>query len=841
MLTTILMETYDAQMLDSGDADIHMYPGTSASEPWLSVEASMTDEAFRTDPQSFNQYHSSIEVDMEDHDGEITEYEMADEAESYRDTDAELLDVDVYDASRIASPRPHATAPNSPNVATTDVDASSTGVEASSLAIPDFDIDGGESAQVLPHPLSEEDHAIEPDVSTPILEPEPSKASSSRVDLTDEMPESAVAQLTDVTELSIPLPEDNTTSAVSDIGDIAHHVSDQGHLTILDRRVEDGARDQQGEYEIQGSGLSAVTHAVDSPHISSAVAISLPSDLMESGTVNPEAIESPEQENLVTHDTAPGDRQDETEVPGVDTDEGTNDPHEISEGVYIDPPPAVLMSLSLLSEISEYCLFNQPVSTPGSQSPSSDSVATVRQPPTLLLHHRPTLYYEPLSTLFEALRQEACIQSTPELVDAELVLDAYDLQLVIAEDNVHVHEVTLHDLNVLHDGVDLFGPLRLRLQASSPRFISRYNALRDQIARLDLAAGDDKNLNDENLPYGQYEQGEDLDEQDDAQATVETSPTDGIQQADANVFKAGSFAGGYVNDPDAEGENEAGDPSLLNNARGVEAYGEEKADSDNPEECDETHEGGDRENTNLDAGEVHRYADTIESGEYVDEYPEDDDEGFGDVQLRDDTQAAYNNRDVFEDDLCSLEDPSGQHDEHTENASGTATPRLSAEFRAHSEGLLTAETSDVHAGTLSDEVVATDISSLEKGLADFEEHLPERPTDITSNVEDDLEHKLNESIEDQPADVGAFVHIGQTDLPHAVDGVNCEDLEDFTDFDEGLVPISDSNSNSRKTSTTLPNKSSKRGHDEIDSDDGVDSWYDGSQPSSPGSKRLRIE
>lgn len=82
--------------------------------------------------------------------------------------------------------------------------------------------------------------------------------------------------------------------------------------------------------------------------------------------------------------------------------------------------------------------------------------------------------------------------------------------------------------------------------------------------------------------------------------------------------------------------------------------------------------------------------------------------------------------------------------------------------------------------------------------------------------------------------VGAFVHIGQTDLPHAVDGVNCEDLEDFTDFDEGLVPISDSNSNSRKTSTTLPNKSSKRGHDEIDSDDGVDSWYDGSQPSSPG-------
>ena len=56
---------------------------------------------------------------------------------------------------------------------------------------------------------------------------------------------------------------------------------------------------------------------------------------------------------------------------------------------------------------------------------------------------------------------------------------------------MHVHEVTLHDLNVLHDGADLTGPLRLELRAT-PRFIARYNALRDQIARLDLAAEDEQ-------------------------------------------------------------------------------------------------------------------------------------------------------------------------------------------------------------------------------------------------------------------------------------------------------------------------------------------------------------
>ena len=54
-----------------------------------------------------------------------------------------------------------------------------------------------------------------------------------------------------------------------------------------------------------------------------------------------------------------------------------------------------------------------------------------------------------------------------------------------------MHEVTLHDLNVLHDGADLTGPLRLELRVM-PRFIVRYNALREQIARLDLATEEEQ-------------------------------------------------------------------------------------------------------------------------------------------------------------------------------------------------------------------------------------------------------------------------------------------------------------------------------------------------------------
>ena len=48
-------------------------------------------------------------------------------------------------------------------------------------------------------------------------------------------------------------------------------------------------------------------------------------------------------------------------------------------------------------------------------------------------------------------------------------------------------QVTIHDLNEIHDRLGLTGPLRLRLTAGS-RFITRYHALREQIAQIALTA-----------------------------------------------------------------------------------------------------------------------------------------------------------------------------------------------------------------------------------------------------------------------------------------------------------------------------------------------------------------
>ena len=52
---------------------------------------------------------------------------------------------------------------------------------------------------------------------------------------------------------------------------------------------------------------------------------------------------------------------------------------------------------------------------------------------SVLLSAFPTLYYEPLSTVFDALRQEESVRVMSSTSEAELILEAIDLQLIISE------------------------------------------------------------------------------------------------------------------------------------------------------------------------------------------------------------------------------------------------------------------------------------------------------------------------------------------------------------------------------------------------------------------------
>ncbi|KAI6043037.1 hypothetical protein EDC04DRAFT_824636 [Pisolithus marmoratus] len=77
----------------------------------------------------------------------------------------------------------------------------------------------------------------------------------------------------------------------------------------------------------------------------------------------------------------------------------------ISEGVYIDPPPAVLLSVGSSAE-ALFCLFNLPVAEVRSESPPHEGRDSTVGGYHLLLENSPTLYYEPISNVFDALRQD---------------------------------------------------------------------------------------------------------------------------------------------------------------------------------------------------------------------------------------------------------------------------------------------------------------------------------------------------------------------------------------------------------------------------------------------------
>ncbi|KAF7440929.1 hypothetical protein PC9H_001278 [Pleurotus ostreatus] len=465
MSTTVTMlETYDAQMLDyQNDTDVAMHP---SSDPWLN-EATMDDDTFTND--------ATIEVDMDGlQEDQTTEYEMTDEAESYA---PEMVDIEVEDASP-PQPAPLYDSSIIPNAAT------STTQQPADISIPPNSTPPHSAATLPPDSLYPVDSQLnEPYAPTDILveEPVPSIHLRSTPPQTTQSPLDTHAGHLLTPDLSRPAAEPITISLSSSFqtGEYAGSVEGGAYAEVPVSADVPELQHEEGDHEPHT--MPEEEHApTDEPsghpivqpaHVEEEYAAEATYQQLQQ-TVNAEAAEQQQQQ--------PETAADETHAPVE-----SNDPHEISEGVYIDPPPPVLISLES-SEYPNICLFNRPSSRSG--TPSSP---TAESPPgsdcLVLLHHQPVLYYEPLSSVFEALRHEEYLMNSPDLRDGELILDAYDLQLAVSEDNVYAREVTLHDLNVIHDGSDIAGPLRLRLRSSVPRFAFRYHQLRDQIARLHLA------------------------------------------------------------------------------------------------------------------------------------------------------------------------------------------------------------------------------------------------------------------------------------------------------------------------------------------------------------------
>ncbi|KAG6874325.1 hypothetical protein C0995_001550 [Termitomyces sp. Mi166 len=422
-----MLEAFDTPMVDfQADPDYSMQ--LSSSDPWFQEEATMDDDGHI--PQT------TIEVDMESYDEHHQpEYEMEDDLETVGAAPNDIHDVEVHDASRFQSPEiPHDASPvvdptEPPPTATEDTENSNYVFTSSEIATEYTEL----SSHVFFSETQKQDDSTSHEQYHRSPSPHQPEASLS---LTTEEP-------TLLTETILPTEDYLEGAGLT----VTNEVHDSSNAVVEEFRTERRPEAEDfGESTLEG--------------------------------------ETSETAEVHAHPELPGEEVnqhvEEYAVP-PEFEDSTNDPHEISEGVYIDPPPPVL--ISLFADEPSISLFNLP-----SKSRLDSDLQNESDAPELvvLLGQLPTLYYEPLSSVFEAFRQEEYLSGIPGLLSGELLFDAYDLELTMSEDYTYAHELSLHDLNVLHDGLNKSGPLRLRLRTVKPRFIDRYHLLQNQIAQFQI-------------------------------------------------------------------------------------------------------------------------------------------------------------------------------------------------------------------------------------------------------------------------------------------------------------------------------------------------------------------
>ncbi|KAM6500699.1 hypothetical protein JOM56_003713 [Amanita muscaria] len=437
-----MLDTYDTQMLDYHAHDMDVQMNTSVgSDSWVQEEATMEDDGFIHKSTLEN---VSIEIDMDDYDEIPAENDMSKDLQgTYGDGIADIVDIEVYDTSQLHSPA------------------------------------------VFPHPIPEETYGLanDPQVARHNTDP-------------DNLPTVEKEQLDD--RVGLPsdildyLPTEQTVDVLAT--DKAELV---GSADTANSQVESNVL-----VEVDSHAASIIVPTSDDQGIDEA---NVPWTNSADGPVDPSSndvhgiAEEKGADPAAPVVEVPEDKETGHTQEHYPQDTDHQDPHEISEGVYIDPPPPVLLTIDIIGHY-DINLFNEvlDVGTVEDGGGEQDS-----NPSIVLLQDRPTLYYENLSNLFEALRQDTSLTNLTEISEGELVLEAYDLRLVMPEDNCYVRGISLHDINILHDSYGLSGPLRLRLRLESPRFIILYQRLQDRTAQLSVETHTDANTLNEQTFQGE--------------------------------------------------------------------------------------------------------------------------------------------------------------------------------------------------------------------------------------------------------------------------------------------------------------------------------------------------
>ncbi|OAX40523.1 hypothetical protein K503DRAFT_864580 [Rhizopogon vinicolor AM-OR11-026] len=810
-------EPLDTPMHDFAEFDV---PMNSVSQD-LYLELSMDHDGHHT--AYTNQ--GGVEVDMETYDDGNVEYEMADETEEFNESHYhhESLDVEVYDAPD-AHP-PHPIPPDSQSLPSLIVNPEMPLLSSPATFSEPFTPQLGTTP--VEHDVSLSHHPVENDL--PLVEQPKLSAQQEREDAPFALPLDRPSESDPPHTLTADLTAAN--SNVSPTVD-PHDVEKHPDLLVPETSNEAGS-------SVQPTQAESILQPQAEEHSETLRCSDVPSE-----------------------DSAQVQGENPTEVHHEDVDDA-NDPHEISEGVYIDPPPGVFVSISS-SEVPEYCLFNQPPSERGSRSPSAGATESGRVVYSLLLQNRPTLYYEPLSCVFEALRQDDIVAKIPEALEGELVIDAYDLQLSVSEDNIYAHEISLHDMNVLHDGSDFTGPLRIHLRSATPRFILRYRLLQEQISRLDLAAGAVEESPEEGYDRAKQHDGGQEPDHYDKKAQHEASPRDGQKDVDETEgVHQPEVHPEQPQDEEAAAIDTTFIPQAVENSayhhvgseasqaledegdyEGTSASTEYQEEAESVLDAAAVHETADTDATALIndnsqfGGEETEYSDYVQPEEYDERYGEDFSEydqtvGYGETVEQDastavdESQAVLPGSDLYEAETTPV--PSAQLIDST-----TAQRLESADSDSHEpleQGgrLPSYESFEKKINQHTDKVLIVDQQT------DQHESILQLPIDesdsnflamLEREADSELDHSSSSS-NAKPTENGALDEVwDEWD----------DELDADGEADEEWLDPGDSVSN--ESSVTLSSSSSgKRGHDEVDPEEGE--LETGTRQGSPD-KRPRI-
>jgi hypothetical protein len=395
-----LIDFYDAQMLDfAHDLDVPM--NTAVSTEFL-VEALM-DQDGNGSTSTYGE-HASVEVDMEEYTGDNAEYEMTDETIEYHHHGDEPLDVEVYDISLAPSPFvPHQ--PLQPSVddpIESERPELTSSVVSEHSALPNLPDEPESEVHHVPLDLSVSDvHNVEPLVPGAPVSSHPDSGA-----VASEQAPSADAPHEDVPATS------EFHEQTRDIVDVSGHTFEVPASADTNNEAPPHIQASAEEHHTEHSSSEVTQHENSKPSADESLPLAGVEEVLDGG-----------------HPAQEGQAVDQAAV----TEGEVVDPLQISDGVYIDPPPAVLLSIAA-SEQPEFSLFNQPEAESGAGSTSAEAPERELKGYSLLLDSRPTLYYEPLSHVFEALRlDEELLARITHSFEGELVLDAYDLQLVVSE------------------------------------------------------------------------------------------------------------------------------------------------------------------------------------------------------------------------------------------------------------------------------------------------------------------------------------------------------------------------------------------------------------------------